>query len=117
MPVPAVLPSNFGFTSGIQVYFWTQRFGSFRCRFGTSGTQRGERHGVEPLAKWQNIIAGIKYNSAEWRFGQVGGKPLEMPEVLLPDAPAGLDFNAEDLLPPIRHDKIDFALIFVPVVA
>ena len=25
MPVPAVLPSNFGFTSGIQVYFWTQR--------------------------------------------------------------------------------------------
>ena len=25
MPIPAVLPSNFGFTSGIQVYFWTQR--------------------------------------------------------------------------------------------
>jgi len=25
MPIPAVLQSNFGFTSGIQVYFWTQR--------------------------------------------------------------------------------------------
>ena len=55
MPVPAVLPSNFGFTSGIQVYFWTQRLGK-RC-FTTYDTPRTHWRG------WCVACARREFNS------------------------------------------------------
>ena len=44
MPIPAVLPSNFGFTSGIQVYFWTRR-----AQFKADGEREKFRSKAEKL--------------------------------------------------------------------
>ena len=78
--------------------------------------ERSDGNGLQTLSERKRPIARVKNDTREFpSLGQIFPEPLDMLEIILADARAGLNLDSGEVAVLVLDDEVNFAPVDVPI--